>query len=152
MSESSEKKKRGGPRSGAGRKKQAPPVALALDGRANADRSIAGRVLNQAKSEKLWLGLIDLERKRLGIDENGKLVAVKKDGDNVIDGPDYQGKFSIIPLTNLLRYLEDRHYGRPVDTVNHMHDKPLEMNVNVTLRERFKLAMEKAEERVRKLG
>jgi hypothetical protein len=135
MSAESEKKKRGGSRANAGRKKQAPPPGAALDGRSNADRSIAGRVLNQAKSEKLWLGLIDLERKRLGIDENGKLVAEKKDGHNVIDGPDYQGKFSIIPLTNLLRYLEDRHYGRPVDTVNHVHDKPIDLNVNVSIAE-----------------
>jgi hypothetical protein len=48
---------------------------------------------------------------------------------------DYQGRFSIIPLTNLLRYLEDRAYGRPVDTVNHLHDKPIDLNVTVSMAE-----------------
>ena len=90
--------------------------------------------------------MIDLERRRLGINKDGSLGERQKDA---IDGPDYQGKFSIIPLTNLLRYLEDRAYGRPMDTVNHLHDKPLEVNATLTLGEGMRLAMQKAEERVR---
>lgn len=85
--------------------------------------------------------MIDLERRRLGINKDGSLGEREKDA---ITGPDYQGKFSIIPLTNLLRYLEDRAYGRPVDTVNHLHDKPIEMNVTVSLAE----AIQKARKRV----
>jgi hypothetical protein len=88
--------------------------------------NVASRVLAQAKAEQLWLSMIDLERRRLGINKDGSLSEREK---GAIDGPDYQGKFSIIPLTNLLRYLEDRAYGRPVDTVNHLHDKPIEVNV-----------------------
>lgn len=123
---------------------------------------VAHRVLAQVKAEKLWNALVSLECRRLGIDKNGELVGLKKkqgleDGvleqsDGVIDGPDYQGRFSIIPLTNLLRYLEDRAYGRPMDTVNHLHDKPLEVNATLTLGEGMRIAMEKAEARVSKRG
>lgn len=94
------------------------------------DPNVATRVLAQAKAEQLWGSLIDLERRRLGINKDGSLSEKQK---GAIDGPDYQGRFSIIPLTNLLRYLEDRAYGRPVDTVNHLHDKPIDVNVNVKM-------------------
>lgn len=107
--------------------------------------AVAGRVLQQAHAEQLWLAMIDLERRRLGINKDGTLSEREK---GAIDGPDYQGKFSIIPLTNLLRYLEDRYYGRPVDTVNHLHDKPIDMNVTVSLGEGMRQAMKKAEERL----
>jgi hypothetical protein len=126
----------GGKRAGAGRPKAERPT----------NANVAQRVLNQAKAEILWLSLIDLERRRLGINKSGELSVAEK---GAIDGPDYQGKFSIIPLTNLLRYLEDRAYGRPVDTVNHLHDKPIEHNVTLSLGEGMRLAMQKAEERVR---
>src|SRR5579859_1251483 len=107
--------------------------------------NVAARVLAQAKAEQLWLSMIDLERRRLGLNKDGTLSEAEK---GAISEGDYQGKFSIIPLTNLLRYLEDRAYGRPVDTVNHLHDKPIEHNVNLNLSERFRIAMEKAEKRV----
>ena len=87
--------------------------------------------------------MIDLERKRLGINKDGTLSEKEK---GAIDGPDYQGRFSIIPLTNLLRYLEDRAYGRPVDTVNHLHDKPIEMNVNVSIAEIVRKVRERKEQ------
>ena len=119
-------------------------------GRPKSDRptnsAVASKVLAQAKAQQLWLSMIDLERRRLGINQDGSLSEREK---GAITGPDYQGRFSIIPLTNLLRYLEDRAYGRPVDTVNHLHDKPLEVNATLTLGEGMRLAMEKAEQRVR---
>lgn len=102
--------------------------------------NVAVRVLAEAKAEKLWGSLIDLERRRLGINKDGSLGEREKDA---ITGPDYQGKFSIIPLTNLLRYLEDRAYGRPMDTVNHLHDKPIEVNHTFSLSERIKRARER---------
>ena len=107
---------------------------------------VATRVLAQAKAETLWLTIIALERRRLGINKDGSLNAAEK---GAIDGPDYQGKFSIIPLTTVLRYLEDRAYGRPMDTVNHLHDKPFDMNMTLSLGEGMKLAMQKADERLR---
>jgi hypothetical protein len=108
--------------------------------------NVAQRVLNQAKAETLWHSIIELEKNRLGIGDDGKLLPPPK---GAIEGPDYQGRFSIIPLTNVLRYLEDRAYGRPVDTVNHLHDKPLDVNMTLSLGEGMRLAMEKADQRVR---
>jgi hypothetical protein len=125
----------GGKRPGAGRKKAERPT----------NANVAARVLAQAKAEQLWLSMIDLERRRLGLNKDGTLSEREKGA--ITDG-EYRGNFSIIPLTNLLRYLEDRAYGRPVDTVNHLHDKPIEHNLNLNLSERFRIAMEKASKRV----
>lgn len=110
---------RGGKREGAGRKKAERPT----------DNSVAARVLAKAKAEETWLKLIELEKRRLGL-----IDAKGNEGVAITDG-EYRGKFSIIPLTNLLRYLEDRAYGKPVDTVNHLHDKPIDLNVNVSMAE-----------------
>lgn len=114
--------------------------------------AVANRVLAQAKAEKLWLAMIELECKRLGIGVSGVLLKRAKDAaetGEAVDSGDYQGRFSIIPLTNLLRYLEDRAYGRPVDTVNHLHDKPIDMKLELSMSERMLKALQKAEERVR---
>lgn len=95
--------------------------------------------------------MIELECNRLGIGKDGKLLPVKKseqkrdEKGNVIDGPDYQGRFSIIPLTNVLRYLEDRSLGTPVDTVNHLHDKPIDLNVNLSVAEVVREVRERKE-------
>lgn len=110
------------------------------------DDKVATRVLAKAHAEQLWGSLIDLERRRLGLNKDGSLSEREK---GAIDGPDYQGRFSIIPLTNLLRYLEDRAYGRPMDTVNHLHDKPLEVNMTHSVSDRLRAAMEKAEKRLK---
>ena len=166
----SDPKKRGGARPGAGRKKTLPEavVEAKIDGRTSAGRGFAGRILQQAKSEQLWLSMIRLECERLHIDPaTGKLIPPKpkkkpdeneelqatvddrRDVGTAVDSGDYKGNFSTIPLTNILKYLEDRHHGRPVDTVNHLHDKPLEINARLTLGEGMKVAMQKAEERIR---
>ena len=110
------------------------------------DGNVARKVKAKVHAEKLWVSLVRLECRRLGINQDGELSArVEKDG--VIDGPDYQGKFSVIPLSNILRYLDDRDLGRPVDTVNHLHDKPMDVNMKLELGEGMRLAMEKAEKR-----
>jgi hypothetical protein len=106
--------------------------------------NVATKVLAEVKAEKLWIAMIDLERRRLGINKDGTLGEKEKDA---ITGPDYQGKFSIIPLTNLLRYLEDRAYGRPMDTVNHLHNKPIEHNHTVSIRGTLAKALERAMKR-----
>jgi len=105
--------------------------------------NVATKVLAQAKAQQLWLSMIDLERRRLGINKDGSLSERQKDA---IDGPDYQGRFSIIPLTNLLRYLEDRAYGRPVDTVNHLHDKPIQHEVTVKMSELIREVRERKQQ------
>lgn len=52
-------------------------------------------------------------------------------------------------LRNALEYLDNRDLGNTTDNVNHMHDKPLEVNATLSLGEGMRVAMEKAEERVR---
>ncbi len=128
--------------------------------------NVASKVLARVHAEETWVALVQLEQQRLGIAiASGKLIVVgkKKDpatidaaagqvipsaADQVIDGPDYQGRFSILPLMALLRYLEDRAYGRPTENVNHMHDKPIEHTHTVELGEGMKTAMQKAESRL----
>lgn len=43
-------------------------------------------------------------------------------------------------------YLWNRAEGRPVQTVNHLHDKPIEMNVNVKLSEIIRQVRERKRE------
>ena len=38
-------------------------------------------------------------------------------------------------LRNALEYLDNRDLGNTVDTVNHLHDKPMEMTVTVKMSE-----------------
>lgn len=54
-------------------------------------------------------------------------------------------------LRNALEYLDNRDLGTCVDTVNHLHDKPIDMNVTLSLGEGMRLAMQKADERLRNL-
>lgn len=47
------------------------------------------------------------------------------------------------------RYAYDHRDGQAVRVLNHLHDKPLEVNMTHTLSERMNIALQKAEERVR---
>lgn len=49
------------------------------------------------------------------------------------------------------KYLHDKAGHQAVRVINHVHDKPIEHNVNMDLSERFRLALEKGEQRVRDL-
>jgi hypothetical protein len=114
-----------------GRPKQERPV----------DGNVARKIKAEIKAEKLWVALVDLERRRLGINKDGTLSESEK---KAIDGPDYRGNFSIIPLTNLLRYLDDRDLGRCLENVNHIHDKPIEHTVTVSYFEAIERARKRA--------
>lgn len=120
-------KSRGGPRPGAGRKKQAAPVQV-IDGRTVSGQQHAQWLIDQLnadfdpkKQESIevagWRRLWDSLDKRIALETR--------------------------------RYLYDRAKGKATVTVNHLHDKPIEHNVNLNLSERFRIAMQKAEERVR---
>ncbi len=65
---------RGGHRPGAGRKKQERPT----------NANVATRVLAEANSEQLWLSIIEVERRRLGLNKDGTLSEREKDA---ISGP-----------------------------------------------------------------
>lgn len=150
MPEEKPKKKRGGARPGAGAKKKLPPaIAEAhLDGRTTAGRSVAGLVLAESKSGRLWRSMVVIECERLGIDsKTGEVIPQVFDKDKkLVSGPESRG--SIGQLYTLLHYLEDRHLGRAVDTVNHIHKEPLQVNATLSLGEGMRLAMEKAEKRL----
>jgi hypothetical protein len=47
---------------------------------------------------------------------------------------------------DVLKYLTDRRDGKAVQTVNHVHDKPIEMNVTVSLAESVQKARKRAME------
>jgi 1,6-anhydro-N-acetylmuramate kinase len=89
------------------------------------DANVARKIKAKVKAEEKWVRLIE--------------IAMEK-----------AEKFGhTSDLRQALEYLDDRDLGRPVDTVNHLHDQPLQVNATLTLGEGMKLAMQKAEARVR---
>ena len=100
--------------------------------------NVSEKVLRDMRHELLLKALCTIEMKRLGID-------LSKPDFGAADAPK---NVSIIPLTNLIDRLTCHAYGNPRDTVNHLHDKPIEHHVTHTLSERFRIALEKAEKRV----
>lgn len=127
-------------------------------GKRVSDAKMAARIRERAHVEQVYLSLIELECRRLGIDfANGHLLPAPKkknrdaEADGVIDGPDYQGRFSIIPLTNLLKYLDDRLEGKPHETVHHVHNKPQDLHVTLSVSARMRESMTKAEKRLLQL-
>jgi hypothetical protein len=46
------------------------------------------------------------------------------------------------------KYLYDKRDGKPVQSINHIHDKPIDLNVTHSLGERMLSAMAKAEKRL----
>lgn len=129
----------GGKREGAGRHKRGCDCAKCkakqeTQGSRPTDANLARKIKAKVKAEELWVKLIETEVHRLALDKPAKERPVNA---------------SVTPLANILRYLDDRDLGRPMDTVNHLHDKPLEVNATLTLGEGMRLAMEKAEQRVR---
>lgn len=49
-------------------------------------------------------------------------------------------------LVRILMYLDDRDLGRPVDTVNHVHDKPIDLNVNISMSELVRKVRQRKQE------
>lgn len=89
------------------------------------DGNLARKIKAKIKAEEKWLLVVELATEK-----------AKKTG-NTAD------------LRHALEVLDNRDLGNTVDTVNHLHDKPLEVNATLTLGEGMRLAMQKAEERVR---
>ena len=88
------------------------------------DGNLARKLKAKVDAEKLWLFCAQ------------KAIEKAKNTGNTAD------------IVKILMYWDDRDMGRPVDTVNHMHDKPLDVNVTHSVSERLRLAMEKAEKRL----
>ena len=112
----------GGTRKGAGRHRANCDCEKCLKkhGSRPLDGNLARKIKAKIKAEEKWILVIDLATKK----------AVRTE--NTAD------------LRNALEYLDNRDLGNTTDNVNHMHDKPIEMNVTFTISERIKRARERA--------
>ncbi len=86
---------RGGKRQGAGRKKTERVT----------DSDVASRVLAKSNAEQTWLSMVELEKRKLGINKDGTL------------SQEVFWKASVLPLKVLLHYLEDRAHGRTIQQI-----------------------------------
>ena len=86
------------------------------------DGNVARKIKARVKAEELWVFLIAQASKKA------------KETGNTAD------------LRNALEYLDNRDLGTCVDTVNHLHDKPIEMNVNVSIAEIVRKVRERKEQ------
>lgn len=121
MPDEAKKLGRGGRRTpGEGKKLGRPKSTRPVDG--NVARKIKARV----KAEELWVYLVNVAAKKA------------KDTGNTAD------------LRNALEYLDNRDLGNTVDNVNHMHDKPIDVNVNLSLAEVVREVRSRKEEYLRK--
>lgn len=125
----SQDKKRGGSRPGAGRKKtEVTPVTL-----------IDGRTVN-GQQHAQWI-----------IDRLNAPYDPKKDSLELAGWRRLWDSLDKRIALETRRYLYDRAKGKATITVNHLHDKPLEVNATLNLGEGMRLAMQKADERLRNL-
>ncbi len=109
----SQDKKRGGSRPGAGRKKtEVTPVTL-----------IDGRTVN-GQQHAQWI-----------IDRLNAPYDPKKDSLELAGWRRLWDSLDKRIALETRRYLYDRAKGKATITVNHLHDKPIEMNVNVSMAE-----------------
>ena len=87
------------------------------------DGNVARKIKARVKAEELWVFLIAQASKKA------------KETGNTAD------------LRNALEYLDNRDLGTCVDTVNHMHDKPLEVNMRVSYIDVIERARKRATEK-----
>ena len=119
-------KQKGGARPGSGRRKREAPVEI-IDGRTVTGKDHAQYLIDQlnADYDPRKLESIEVAGWRRLWDSLDKRIALET-----------------------RRYLYDKAKGKAVITVNHLHDKPIEHTMTLTVSERLRLAMEKAERRV----
>lgn len=84
------------------------------------DANLARKLKAKIVAEKKWLEIIEVE------------VELMRE----------LGKTS--PLKKTLMYLDDRDLGKPVDTVNHVHDKPIDVNMKISLADTINKARKRA--------
>lgn len=103
----------------------AKPAAAAIP-----SKDFAARVLARIAEKEDWR-ILKIEEVRSDEDYAVYLISDAKSGGSFFEG-----------------YREKRD-GLPMRTVNHLHDKPQEHLVTHTISERWRIALEKAEARVR---
>jgi hypothetical protein len=112
----------GGKREGAGRHKRDCECEKCLKkhGSRPVDGNLARKIKARIKAEEKWVLVVELATKKA------------------------QDTLHTADLRNALEYLDNRDLGNTTDNVNHMHDKPIEMNVNVNLGQRLAAARKRA--------
>lgn len=166
-------KKKGGARPNSGRKKRQAPVEI-IDGRTVTGKDHAQQLIDELNSidpeimehRELRVSPDPYEVPDDASDEHRKdlekreaqrqlTLAAKNAADAKFQKLSYEVQgwavlwFAARTALESRKYLYDRAKGKAMITVNHLHDKPLEMTVNHTISERFRIAMEKADKRVR---
>jgi hypothetical protein len=99
-----------------------------------ANPKLADKILHDVRAYELELACIALEVKKLGIDLDDK-DWLKKIPVKELHHPD--------SLFKMLDRLKCHARGNPCDTVNHLHDKPMEIHHTFTISERIKRARER---------
>lgn len=117
---------KGGGRSGAGRHKRDCDCAKcqtkqAAVGSRPTDANLARKLKAKIKAEARWLEILSSE-----------IELMRK-----------TGKTS--PLKKTLIYLDDRDLGVPIHTVNHLHDKPIQVEATVKISEIIREVRERKE-------
>lgn len=121
-------KKRGGAGRGQGRKKRTVEPAIAIDGRSVTGQQYAHWLIEQLNA--------DFDPKK---PETLEIAGWRR----LWDCMDKR-----IALETR-RYLYDKAKGKATVTVNHLHDKPLEVSMTHSVSDRLRAAMEKAEKRLK---
>ena len=86
------------------------------------DGNLARKIKAKIKAEEKWILVIELATKKA------------------------QDTLHTADLRNALEYLDNRDLGNTTDNVNHMHDKPIEMNVNLSIAEVVRKVRERKEQ------
>jgi len=104
----------GGKRQGAGRHKRDCECDRCRGkgaGTRPTDANLARKLKAKIKAEERWLKILEVEI---------ELVEKKQDTG---------------PLKRTLMYLDDRDLGKPVDTVNHLHKEPIQVEATLKISE-----------------
>lgn len=164
--------KKGGARAGAGRKKREAPVEI-IDGRSVTGKDHAQQLIDELNAidpeimanRELRVSLEPFEAHADATDEKRKEIekleaqrklalAAKTAAEAKFQKLSYEVQgwallwFAVRTALETRKYLYDKAKGKAVVTVNHLHDKPMEHNVTLSLGEGMRIAMEKALKRV----
>ena len=163
-------KKKGGARPGSGRKKRQAPVQL-IDGRTVTGKDHAQQLIDELNAidpeimehRELRVSLDPIEIPDEATDEECKnlqrleaqrklLLDLKHAAEAKFQKLSYEVQgwallwFGSRTSLESRKYLYDRAKGKAVITVNHVHDKPFEMNVNVSIAEVVRKVRERKEQ------
>lgn len=86
------------------------------------DGNLARKIKAKVKAEEKWVLVVELATQKA------------------------RTSLNTADLRNALEYLDNRDLGNTTDNVNHMHDNPIEMNVNVSIADVVRKVRERKEQ------